>query len=219
MESFRNKVKSLFYTPFESLVGLAEYIYTLHSKKSHRILFFVVLILSSVLFPFVLSGSMQSSDLSKHFTKGFSLSNIFSWKTSTTSNVVYDPLLLLEDIRQNRDVLIVDLRSKEDFKLGHIRYAVNVPVTNASKKYPSEELIKIAIQEIKEKATKKSVVVYGHFQGSTYAHEVVESLRKQRVNASLLAIGWNEWYHFRNLWLPESQWSSIDMDVYVQVDE
>lgn len=208
MDSFKNTFIALLYKPFEALVDGAEYIYTLHSTKSHRILFIIVVIGTSLVSIVAMTGNLKMPSIS--FPQNFV-------STSYTDDL-YDPLQLLSDIRFQKDVTIVDVRSKNDYDLGHIKGAISIPLQKNDFEYPSTEDIDNTVKAVRKKFKKKNIVLYGNFQGNIYVHKFAQRLRKKGIHASSLAIGWNEWYHFRNLWLPESQWNTVDMDSYVQIN-
>lgn len=137
---------------------------------------------------------------------------------SSRYNLKYDPYLLLEKIKQgDTDYALVDIRSSSDYELGHIKSAINIPVygTKLIKKDGSldKNLIKKAV---KDKTKGKNIVIfYGHSQHTTYVDEIAQIVGGGKA----LAIGWNEWAHFKNLWVPESKWNEIDLSDYVQIKE
>lgn len=217
MKPVKNILKSLAYKPLESLVGCAEYIHTLHSKSGHKKLFFFVMIFSSFMMLFFISDPLHLRSASVPSLPKF---QFFSLSSKGNTEHPYDPLKLLEDIRTNRsDVIIIDVRSRADFDQGHIKNAIHVPVGKNGTQFPKNEDILSAVKAIKNISKDKEVILYGNFHGTSYVQELSHMLQKKRVSASTLAVGWNEWYHFRNLWMPESMWDTIDMDLYVQVND
>ncbi len=136
---------------------------------------------------------------------------------STTKNVgVYDPYTLVLQIDKGaKDIAIVDLRSPKEYKKEHIKYAINVPAYTSLASMDSIVLDKAFVARVKEKAGDKSVIVYGHFTGSPVAKEAATLLSSQGIGASSLAVGWNEWRHFKNLWVPEGAWDDTDINKYV----
>jgi rhodanese-related sulfurtransferase len=217
MDQLKNNMKSLFYKPLESLVGCAEYIYILHSKSGHKKLFFGVVCATSLV---MLLNITEPLNLKNAGKTSINLPKLFSSAPKVNLSGPYDPILLMSDIRtNNNNVLIVDVRSHEDFDQGHIKNAVHISVGIKDAQYPNKDDLSLAVKEIKKISEDKLVVVYGHFQGTSYVQELAQMLRKKNVSATSLAIGWNEWYHFRNLWLPESQWTTTDMNLYVQMNE
>lgn len=217
MDQLKNNMKLLLYKPLESLVGCAEYIYILHSKSGQKRLFFGVVCASSLV---MLLHITDPLNLKSSGRSSLVLPKLFSSAPKVNLSGPYDPILLMSDIRTNSNkVLIVDVRSLEDFNQGHIKNAVHISVGIKDAQYPHKDDLSLAVKEIKKISEDKLVIVYGHFQGTSYVQELAQMLRKKDVSATSLAIGWNEWYHFRNLWLPESQWNTTDMNLYVQMNE
>ncbi|HRN96669.1 MAG TPA: rhodanese-like domain-containing protein [Candidatus Levybacteria bacterium] len=213
MVTIKNTLKSLIFKPFESFVAIAEYIHTLHSGKGNKMLFLLTIILTTGL----IVWSKQIADMTKISMPALSLP-VFS--SSTQAQQMYDPYVLLQQIqKKKKDIVIVDLRTGSDYSEGHIKNAINVPLALNTQGKEYERSIAGAVEEIRTISKEKTVVVYGHFSGSQFVYDMTQALRKKRVPTYSLAVGWNEWYHFRNLWLPESQWNMIDMDTYVQTNE
>jgi glycerol dehydrogenase-like iron-containing ADH family enzyme len=75
-----------------------------------------------------------------------------------------------------------------------------------------EKRISEQIRKIKKKTV---VIVYGHTSYSSYVPRVVELLQNRAIDAEALSVGWNEFRHFKNLWVPESVWDSFDLDLYL----
>lgn len=134
---------------------------------------------------------------------------------TTKDTLVYDPYALVLQIDKGKnESVIVDLRSSEEYKAEHIKYAVNVPAYTSLKKMDTITLDKSFVEQVRTKAGGKPVIVYAHFSGSPVARDAAVLLNAQGVSAYMLAIGWNEWRHFRNVWLPESVWDETDMTKY-----
>lgn len=89
---------------------------------------------------------------------------------------------------------LIDIRPEKDYKIGHIKGAIQTDISKMSFK-----------KDLK-------IIVYGHSAYDGNAKKATNVLLKQGVDAYYLAIGWNEWRHFRNLWLPQSEWNTNDLD-------
>jgi len=117
-----------------------------------------------------------------------------------------DPLILLEVIdSHDQSVILIDIRDKVSFKKAHIISAVN---------YSREELLK-NISNFK----KKKVVIYGDTAYSIETKELALLLIQKNIDVRIMSIGWNEFRHFRNLWLPESDWEKIDVNKYITTND
>lgn len=117
-----------------------------------------------------------------------------------------DPLALLKLIDSgDKKIILVDIRDSSSFKKAHITGAVNFSI----------DQIKKDISTLKN----KQVIVYGDTASSVLSKEIALLLIEKRINIRLMSVGWNEFRHFKNLWVPESQWSEIDINKYIQTNE
>ncbi len=136
---------------------------------------------------------------------------------STTSRM--DPIDLLNLIKENnKDYALIDVRSAKEFNEGHIKTAVSVPVYNTNL---IDKNGKLNMGEIKSQINnltkgKKMIVVYGRTQFSNYPSQIAAKLGKK---GQALGVGWNEFAHFKTLWVPESMWDTVDIQNYIQTKE
>lgn len=135
---------------------------------------------------------------------------------TTKDTLVYDPYALVLQIDKGiKDIVLIDLRSPKEYAKEHIKYAINVPAYTSIQSMDRIVLDKAFVEHVREKAGDKSVIVYGHFTGSPVAKEAATLLASQGIGVSSLAVGWNEWRHFKNLWVPEIVWDDLDINKYV----
>ncbi len=120
-------------------------------------------------------------------------------------NAVYlDPVDLLDLIKNNdKNYILIDIRSKEEFNKGHIKTAVNLTPEALLKK--TNDL------------RKKTVILYGQTSYSSITKNTVYSLLEKNIKVKVLSVGWNEFFHFRNLWLPEILWNKMRIDQFVEL--
>jgi rhodanese-related sulfurtransferase/predicted transcriptional regulator len=78
------------------------------------------------------------------------------------------------------DVVLVDVRPREEFEAGHIEGARSIPVDELE-------------QRLGELPTDREVVAYCRGPFCAYAHEAVRSLQAAGRRASRLEEGWPEW--------------------------
>lgn len=124
----------------------------------------------------------------------------------------YDPLDLLEAVKkQNSTIIFLDIRSAEEYKKEHIKYAVSAPFYT----FKNNMIKYIDVQTTLKKITidkSKLIVVYGPSTSFQRQQEVLSQLKKNGYSAQLLAVGWNELRHFQNIWVPEGLWGKIDVN-------
>ena len=128
-----------------------------------------------------------------------------------------DPYDLLLKMRKGKydTFLLIDTRSKKDFLKAHIKSAESFPLYD--EKGDPRKLDNSLISNFweKYKDEKRQIILYGTFGESVLVHELSNRLTSKGVKNTRLSVGWNEWRHFRNLWLPESMWDTVHMDEYV----
>lgn len=177
----------------------------------------VTTIFSGVFITFITGGLSI-----KYSTPGFSVPslsfpNLLGAQIYTgRSNTSYDPMELLEKIKSGKDdYLLIDIRPLNDYENGHIKTAVSMPVYKTDLVKNDGSLNKGLIRKsVNNKfGNKKTIIVYGHSQHSSFANDVASAIGSR---AYPLALGWNEWAHFKALWIPESMWNDIDISNYIQ---
>ncbi|MFA6016868.1 MAG: rhodanese-like domain-containing protein [Patescibacteria group bacterium] len=117
-----------------------------------------------------------------------------------------DPLVLLKLIDSgDKRIVLVDIRDSLSYKKAHIKGAFN---------YSIDQLKKDT-----SKLNKKKIIIYGDTTSSVLSKEMALLLINKGIDTRLMSVGWNEFRHFKNLWVPESQWGEIDVNKYIQTNE
>lgn len=135
--------------------------------------------------------------------------------SKTTSRL--DPYDLLLQIKNGKydTFILVDIRSKKDFLKGHIKSAESFPLYDeAGESVKIDNTVTNAFKK-QFKDRRRQIIIYDTYGGSIVLEEFGIRLLGSGIGNQRLAVGWNEWRHFRNLWLPESMWDTIHMDEYV----
>lgn len=183
--------------------------------------FLLTIIISVVLLRMLINGVIINVSMP---VPSFSIPNIASLITlsSNSSTAVYDPMVLLEKIKKgDEDYKLVDIRSFDEYEQGHIKTAISIPVygTNLIKKDGSLDkgLVKASFKE--KAGNTKLVIVYGQTEFSVYPQQVAGLVDKGGSKVKVLSIGWNEWAHFKSIWVPENKWDSIDPNDFIQTKE
>ncbi len=132
---------------------------------------------------------------------------------------VFDPYQVTIDLDKGSMFYeLVDIRSPQEFAKGHIRDAVNLPAYQHFSDLRSLQLSERTIMSKLHKMLpeKKPLVIYGTTANSQITHDVAAILSRNGWEVSTLGVGWNEWRHFTNLWVPEAGWDSFDITKYVE---
>lgn len=192
--------------------------------KEFLLLFTLGVIISIAFFSFLIYGFMYGISVNLSLPT-FSAPNFaqFQILSSGRNNPgkVFDPVLLISKIKKNdTDYVLIDVRGKDEYEKGHITTSISIPVfgTDMLQSDGSVDSRKIK-NAFKGRTDKKIVILYGHTAYSSFPHQVAEVLDKSGKKVKVLGIGWNEWAHFKSLWVPESLWGSIDENQFVQLKE
>lgn len=131
---------------------------------------------------------------------------------------IFDPYEVKLDIdKGDMFYTLLDVRSPEEFSQGHIRDAINLPAyqsfADLKKLTLSEGDVMKHLKSIMSR--KKPIVVYGTTRDSQLTHDMAAILSRNGYEVSTLGVGWNEWRHFTNLWVPQAGWDSFQIENYV----
>lgn len=112
----------------------------------------------------------------------------------------YDSLLLASKLRANDQTLhVIDIRSAEEFKKGHITGAINLPVYGSKLVNDAGEIDGKGIKELFSDYVKsgKMIIIYAQNSYSTIPVDIVGLLDSETTVVKALAVGWEEWLHLQ----------------------
>ena len=97
------------------------------------------------------------------------------------------------------EVILVDLRSAQEYEASHIIGAINIPAYSDpnTSAYGEEERIISAFRKLPQG---KDIVVYCYSMPCMTGRKIGLMLAKNGIFVKHLGIGWNEWRYFWNLW-------------------
>ncbi len=133
-----------------------------------------------------------------------------------TENAVHvSPHSLRKKIMEGKqDVVLVDLRSAEEYEKEHIVGAVSIPAYK-DKDHSDYGAIDRIVGEFRELPTEKNIIVYCYSIPCMTGRKVGEMLADRGIYVQHLGIGWNEWRHFWTLWNHEHEWNQTSVDDYI----
>lgn len=112
-------------------------------------------------------------------------------------------------VRKNMDkgdlsILLVDLRSRQEYEKEHVVGAVNIPAyrdpnTSISLDTEKDEKTRI-IKAFQNLPKDKNIVVYCYSMPCMTGRKVGKLLSDNGIFVKHLGIGWNEWRYYWNLW-------------------
>lgn len=99
---------------------------------------------------------------------------------------------LIDD--QDKNFVLVDLRSSNEYNSEHIIGAINIPAVNLDETG--------IVAEFKKIPKDKQIIMYCYSAYCMLARQVGQVLAKQNIQAKDLNIGWSEWKYYWGIWNP-----------------
>lgn len=126
------------------------------------------------------------------------------------ASIYVDPYELSQLIdARSQTYTLIDLRDRASFVKEHIKTALNVP-------YVDNKADMRNIEDMAKKVKEEPVILYSY---TSYTQETLQAaifFLQRGIQTKILRVGWNEWRHFSNLWIPEPQWQTVQVDSYVE---
>ncbi len=144
---------------------------------------------------FIFSGNLVAQFVPKQESAVMSAQTT---KVKSVKSQEYDPLLLASKLRKkDKDFVLIDVRSKEDFIKGHIITAVNLPVFGTDLISKNGDLNESEVKKLMSQYLRGDnlVIIYGQNAYSTIPVDIALLLLERFPNVKPLAIGWEEWVH------------------------
>jgi len=103
---------------------------------------------------------------------------------------------------QLESVVLVDLRSQEEYETEHIVTAINIPAYSDpnTSAYGDVERIVSAFEKVVTENPNKDIVVYCYSAPCMTGRKIGYMLTKHGIYVKHLNIGWNEWKYEWNSW-------------------
>ena len=116
---------------------------------------------------------------------------------------------------ENRDFILVDVRSEEEYLEEHIKSAINIPVYK--NKYESDYgAVERLVEEFSKLDKEKNIVVYCYSGPCMSGRKVGKVLADSEIYVKHLGVGWNEWRYHWNLWNHEHEWAETNVEDYIE---
>ena len=129
----------------------------------------------------------------------------------TETATLVSPHGLRERMEEGKNpYVIVDVREKEHYILGHITGALSIP--------PKGDIVK-KFKEIQVKNPNKELLIYCYTQVCMRGRKVGRELAKHGVYVRELGIGFQEWKNDWKKWNYEWEWEHIDMTPLITIGE
>src|SRR3989344_2838981 len=143
-------------------------------------------------------------------------SNELIYDFYATENAVYaSPHSLRRKMdKGDKNYILVDLRSPQEYEKEHIIGAVNIPAYKDPDTSAYEEVDRI-VNQFTQLAKDQEVIVYCYSVPCMTGRKVGLMLAEKGIFVKHLGIGWNEWRHFWTLWNHEHEWEITKPEEYV----
>lgn len=131
-----------------------------------------------------------------------------------------DPILLKTYIDSNdRSFALIDTRSEAEYKLSHIKHAVNVPLY-ADFRRPYESLISRDkwLPSVRTQVKgNKEIIVYGYRTDADLLLIAVGVMRNKGIQAKILSVSYGDWVGGFPMWLPGHElYGSFNINDYIE---
>jgi len=133
-----------------------------------------------------------------------------------TENAVYvsPHSLRLRMDAGHTNYILVDVRSEEEYRSGHIIGAINIPVyrsPDSSINLDTDVNEAAAIVEkFKALPKDKEIIIYCYSAACMSGRKVGKLLAENGIYVKLLNIGWNEWRYYWNMWNHEGETAKVE---------
>lgn len=136
-----------------------------------------------------------------------------------TENAVYvSPHTLRRKMdKGERDYILVDLRSSQEYEKEHIIGAINIPAYKDpnTPAYEEKDRILSQFREVIKQNPNKDIIVYCYSMPCMTGRKIGQMLAQNGIYVKHLGIGWNEWRYFWTLWNHEHEWETVKPEDYI----
>ncbi len=114
-------------------------------------------------------------------------------------------------------LILVDLRSQEEYEREHIIGAVSIPAYSDpdTSAYGDVERIVNAFTALVEQNPEKDIIVYCYSIPCMTGRKIGAMLAEHGIYVKQLGIGWNEWRYYWTMWNHEHEWNTTSVEDYV----
>lgn len=133
----------------------------------------------------------------------------------TENAVLVSPHSVRKDIMKGTSkILLVDLRSAEEYEMSHVVGAINIPAYKNPDQSAYDEVDRI-VGAFKVLSKDKEIVVYCYSIPCMTGRKVGKMLADKGIYVKHLGIGWNEWRYDWKSWNHELEWDKTKPEDYV----
>jgi rhodanese-related sulfurtransferase len=111
--------------------------------------------------------------------------------------------------------IIVDLRSEEEYKEAHIKWAINIPAYRDKDTNAYDQVDRI-VGEFRQLPRDTEIIVYCYSRACMTGRKVGKMLAEEWIYVKHLGIGWNEWRYDWKSWNHPHEWDITDPMDYIE---
>lgn len=130
------------------------------------------------------------------------------------SAVHISPHGLRKHMGEDDNIVLVDLRSQEEYEKEHIITAINIPAYATPDKSDYGAIERI-VGSFKDIPKDKEIIVYCYSAPCMTGRKIGKMLAENGIYVKHLGIGWNEWRYSWSMWNHEGEASSIVEDYVI----
>lgn len=136
-----------------------------------------------------------------------------------SKKVYIDPLTLKKKIDKNdKNYILVDIRSKEEYERGHIKTAVSIPAyEKADDIEKSRTKDNVFIDQYKKlNSVNREIIIYGYLPSAEIIKDISILFMRNGYLVKILAVGWEQWRSGYNQWNPAAELRGMDIGQYIE---
>jgi len=114
----------------------------------------------------------------------------------------------------DKEFILVDLRSQEEYEKEHIVGAINIPAYKDPNTSAYGDIERI-VGEFSKLPKDRDIIVYCYSIPCMTGRKVGKMLAEHGIYVQQLGIGWNEWRYHWDLWNHEHEWNITDVENYI----
>ncbi len=130
--------------------------------------------------------------------------------------VAVSPHHIRKDISKGKDeIILVDLRSQEEYEEEHIIGAINIPAYKDKDHSDYGAVDRIVASFAELLPTDKDIIVYCYSTPCMTGRKVGAILAEKEIYVKHLNIGWNDWRYDWEAWNHPHEWDITNVEDYV----
>ena len=185
-------------------------------KNKKEPCFFVYVVIISIVVGFI-AGGIGALTVEEVLEKESSTEDLIKEFYDVETATHISPHGMRKHMGEDPNVVIVDLRSQEEYEEEHIITAVNVPAykDRDHSDYGAVDRIVTSFKEMQAENPDAEFIVYCYSTPCMTGRKVGKILADNGIYVKHLGIGWNEWRYHWNTWNHHHEWEQTDVMDYV----